>query len=228
MEARGVGRWSSPEESVQLRLFLDDGLRVRKEPHREAIVTVVEELEATLADCAIRIMETNGVPLGGDLDHQRISQRLDKVRSQLSTVAAKNAMLRDAHLPNDRGIGPEMRRLGIHCSRFIEVQTSALGGVVDVLTVTSGAEGEDLEYLRKTVQYFEDAYEEHRQLTALVLGDEGEAGATLDDLHLRDVDTGIINFCRQISEFGEFRSAMVDRRSDSSSSRDACSEQVTH
>ena len=207
---------------------MDDGSKVRNVPHREAIATVVEELEATLADCADRILETNGVLLGADRDHQWISLRLDTVRSQLGAVAIRNTVLRDAYLPNDRGIDSAVRSLGIHCSRFIEVQISALGGIVDVFTVTSGAEGEDLEYLRRTVHYFEDAYQDHRRLTALALSDEGGAGATLDALHLRDVDTGIINFCRQIEEFGEFIEAMPESSSDGSGSWDACLERVMH
>jgi len=199
---------------------------VRKKTQRKALVTTVDELEATLADCANRIMETNGVLVGGDLDLEWISQRLDVVRSQLTTVATKNTVLRGAYLPSTRRIQPAMRWLGIHCSRFIAVQTSALGGIVDVLTVTGGAEGEDLEYLRNIVQFFEEAYEEHRKLTALALSEEGEAGAALDALHLTGVDRGITNFYRQIEDFGEFREALVESWSDRPGSRDASPHQV--
>jgi len=182
-----------------------DGPQVRKKAHRNAIVTMVDELEATLADCANRILETDGVLLGGELDLQWISGRLDVVRSQLAMVATKNTDFHDAHLPSIRGMQPAMRWLAIHCLRFVAVQTSALSGIVDVLTVTSGAEGEDLEYLRRTVQYFEAVYEEHRKLTALALSGDDDAGSALDALHLTDVNRGIANFCRQVEEFEEFR-----------------------
>lgn len=189
---------------------------MRKKTHRNAIVTIVDELEATLADCANRIRETDGVLLGGDLDLGWISQSLDDVRAELAAVASRNTVLRGTYLPGNRGVQAAMRWLGTYCSRFIGVQTSALEALVDVLMLTGGAEGEDLEYLRKAAEYFEDVYEEHRKLTALALSGEDGTDAALDSLHLASVDTEITDFYRQIKEFGEFRQALTDSTSETS------------
>jgi len=51
---------------------------------------LVDELEATLADCARRIMDTNGVLTGEAGESQWLSQQLDDVRSQLDSVVSKN------------------------------------------------------------------------------------------------------------------------------------------
>jgi len=201
---------------------------VRKRSRHKAIVTLVDELEATLADCARRIMDTNGVLTGEAGESQWLSQQLDDVRSQLDSVVSKNTVLRGEYLPGNRGIPPAIRWLGSNCSRFIEVQASALGGIVDVLTVTSRAEGNDLERLRKYHQCFEGAYEEYRKLTALALSDEGETDAALDARQLADVNDGITDFHQRFKEFTEFWEPLAMEQTGGSDALDHRSDRITH
>jgi hypothetical protein len=184
---------------------------VRKNTLRKVIVMTVDDLQAMLADCATRIMEINSVLVGGGHDFELISQRLEIVRAQLAAIDAKNTELRCAYAPGNRRIPAEMRWLVSHCSRFIAAQVSALVCSADVLTMTGGAEGEDLEYLRMKDKYFVGVYVEYRRLTALALSNESGAYPGVDADHMMEVEAGLSDFYREVKQFDEFREVLIER-----------------
>lgn len=184
---------------------------MRKNTHRKVIAIAVDDLQATLADCATRINEVNGVLVGGGCDFELISKRLEIARAQLAAIDAKNTDLRCAYAPGDRRVPAEMRSLVSQCSRFIAAQVNAMACSADVLTMTGGAEGEDLEYLRMQDKYFARKYVEYRRLTALAFSNESGVHPGIDTDHMMEVDAGLSDFYREVKQFDEFGKVLIER-----------------
>jgi len=184
--------------------------KMRKVARRKAIVTMVDGLEASLADCVTLITGTNNIPLGGTVDPHDIPPTLAIPRTRLNMVEIDIEALRAAYCPDNLGIQRELLWLGDHCLKLIEVQARALGGLMDALSVRCGVEGGDAKYVDGMSRYFAAMYDEHRRLTALALREDVEAQRALEQTHILTANEGIADFYRRAAEFEEFRTAHIE------------------
>src|ERR1035438_283381 len=197
--------------SVDCPMLSDDDQPMGRSKQLAEINSAVTKLQRSLSNAFQQITEIRDLLALEGEERQAIPDLNKSTRSELRTSAIQVEQLRDANAPTNPKVRPEVMLMGTTCSAFIGMEVVALNLLLDALSLTGVAEGDDLEYLRSVIINCATVYDSHLSMVESTLRGGPDGALMFSTMYRTNPDTQAATaaFNQMVADFPQFRVRVI-------------------